>query len=159
LQGFRSGSVLHPTEECIELPTALHEESGERNSMKLIDLSPKLSILPAIALATLLGVAGCKSNTPDQNAQSAQPAQDQSAAAPAQNPADPNDPANANLAPVSAAPAPAASSVPASASAPPPDSSSGSDNSQPDQDYSEASYNDTPDQYAQDPPPALPDYQ
>ena len=127
------------------------------------------SLLPLMALAAFLSVSGCKSSTPDQTAQN-------QATQPDPNPADPNDPANANLAPVSATPAPTTApspapaptptaprpraSTPAPAPYPSQEPSSGYDDNQGySGDYSEAAYNDTPEEYGPEPPPPLPEYE
>ncbi len=131
------------------------------------------SALPVFTLALALGVAGCN-KTADQNAAQEQTGQDQ------------GDPANANLAPVTdaggdnggaaqgssgnesaaqTAPAPA-QTAPAPAQTAPAPAQTQASYSQPtsaannDQaDYSEASYDPQPEDYAQEPPPPLPDYE
>ena len=118
------------------------------------------TLLSAAALALVLGIAGCKSNSgntapTDQSAQTSQADSTQASADQGQNPADAGDPANANLAPI---PASYTTSDSSAATASGSSQSSSSASPQDAQQYAASNYNDTPEVYAPQPPPALPEY-
>src|ERR1700761_2675326 len=154
----------------------------ETGSMKTKRLPKDTAALPMLALCVaatigVLAIVGCKSSSSDQTAQTSQ-ASDQTQAAPDNNPQDQGDPANANLAPIPVAtnssttsqassqapePAPAPQSAPAPQAAQQPPDYQGDqvqgDQYDASQNYSDTDYNPAPAEYAQEPPPPLPDYQ
>lgn len=145
----------------------LSDVMGKESMKQILKTIP----YPVMAFGLLLAVAGCKSSQ-NQTATTDQSAQDQSAATTAANPQDPNDPANANLAPIPTTYTQAASSGASTAGASSGSStsgattgaataSSGASDSGYDYsaDYDDASYNPAPDEYADQPPPELPTYE
>jgi hypothetical protein len=119
---------------------------------------PRIASLALLVLTATFFTAGCKSS---QNAASnSQPAAADNSATGAQDSA--SDPASANLAPVSNAPAaaaPSSSDQPASAPAAPAPAAADTSSDQSSTPVTDASYGEQPQYTAPDPPPALPDYQ
>src|ERR1035438_4976467 len=114
-----------------------------------MNLLRRFGPMPFLALALFLSAAACKPNQ-DQNAAytGQNGVQDQS-----------QDPASANLAPVSTdSGVQAPAQYPAQQSAPPPADAGGSYDQAPGQYADDSGYGEQPVEYASQPPPPLPDY-